>query len=63
MDNEQENKEQEQQDKVSVDESKQDQGVQEAKEKTFSKDEVEQMFSDSIIRERVNAETAGQNEC
>ena len=41
MDNEQENKEQEQQDKVSVDEPKQDQDVQEPKEKTFTKDEVE----------------------
>ena len=56
MDNEQENKEQEQQDKVSVDESKQDQGVQESKEKTFTKDEVEQMISDRIKREREKAE-------
>ena len=56
MDNEQENKEQEQQDKVSVDESKQDQGVQEPKEKTFTKDEVEQMISDRIKREREKAE-------
>lgn len=56
MDNEQENKEQEQQDKASVDESKQDQGVQEPKEKTFTKDEVEQMISDRIKREREKAE-------
>lgn len=56
MDNEQENKEQEQQDKVSVDESKQDQDVQELKEKTFTKDEVEQMISDRIKREREKAE-------
>lgn len=53
---EQENKEQEQQDKVSVDEPKQDQGVQEPKEKTFTKDEVEQMISDRIKREREKAE-------
>ncbi len=56
MDNEQENKEQEQQDKVSVDEPKQDQDVQEPKEKTFTKDEVEQMISDRIKREREKAE-------
>lgn len=56
MDNEQENKEQEQQDKVSVDESKQDQDVQEPKGKTFTKDEVEQMISDRIKREREKAE-------
>lgn len=56
MDNEQENKEQEQQDKVLVDEPKQDQDVQEPKEKTFTKDEVEQMISDRIKREREKAE-------
>ena len=56
MDNEQEKKEQEQQDKVSVDEPKQDQDVQEPKEKTFTKDEVEQMISDRIKREREKAE-------
>lgn len=56
MDNEQENKEQEQQDKVSADEPKQDQDVQEPKEKTFTKDEVEQMISDRIKREREKAE-------
>lgn len=56
MDNEQENKEQEQQNKVSVDEPKQDQDVQEPKEKTFTKDEVEQMISDRIKREREKAE-------
>lgn len=56
MDNEQENKEQGQQDKVSVDEPKQDQDVQEPKEKTFTKDEVEQMISDRIKREREKAE-------
>lgn len=56
MDNEQENKEQERKEQVSVDESKQDQGVQEPKEKTFTKDEVEQMISDRIKREREKAE-------
>ena len=56
MDNEQENKEQEQQDKVSADEPKQDQDVQEPKEKTFTKDEVKQMISDRIKREREKAE-------
>lgn len=56
MDNEQENKEQERQEQESVDEPKQDQGVQEPKEKTFTKDEVEQMISDRIKREREKAE-------
>ena len=56
MDNEQENKEQERQEQESVDESKQDQDVQEPKEKTFTKDEVEQMISDRIKREREKAE-------
>lgn len=56
MDNEQEKKEQERQEQESVDESKQDQDVQEPKEKTFTKDEVEQMISDRIKREREKAE-------
>lgn len=56
MDNEQENKEQERQEQAPVDESKQDQDVQEPKEKTFTKDEVEQMISDRIKREREKAE-------
>lgn len=56
MDNEQENKEQERQEQESVDESKQDQDVQEPKGKTFTKDEVEQMISDRIKREREKAE-------
>lgn len=56
MDNEQENKEQERQEQAPVDEPKQDQDVQEPKEKTFTKDEVEQMISDRIKREREKAE-------
>lgn len=56
MDNEQESKEQERQEQVPVDEPKQDQDVQEPKEKTFTKDEVEQMISDRIKREREKAE-------
>ena len=56
MDNEQENKEQERKEQVPVDEPKQDQDVQEPKEKTFTKDEVEQMISDRIKREREKAE-------
>ena len=50
MDNEQENKEQERKEQAPVDEPKQDQDVQEPKEKTFTKDEVEQMISDRIKR-------------
>ena len=56
MDNEQENKEQERKEQAPVDEPKQDQDVQEPKEKTFTKDEVEQMISDRIKREREKAE-------
>lgn len=56
MDNEQENKEQEHREQAPVDEPKQDQDVQEPKEKTFTKDEVEQMISDRIKREREKAE-------
>lgn len=56
MDNEQENKEQERREQAPVDEPKQDQDVQEPKEKTFTKDEVEQMISDRIKREREKAE-------
>lgn len=56
MDNEQENKEQERKEQVPVDEPKKDQDVQEPKEKTFTKDEVEQMISDRIKREREKAE-------
>ena len=56
MDNEQGNKEQERQEQAPVDEPKQDQDVQEPKEKTFTKDEVEQMISDRIKREREKAE-------
>lgn len=56
MDNEQESKEQERQEQAPVDEPKQDQDVQEPKEKTFTKDEVEQMISDRIKREREKAE-------
>ena len=56
MDNEQENKEQERKEQAPVDESKQDQDVQEPKGKTFTKDEVEQMISDRIKREREKAE-------
>lgn len=56
MDNEQENKEQERKKQAPVDEPKQDQDVQEPKEKTFTKDEVEQMISDRIKREREKAE-------
>ena len=56
MDNEQENKEQERREQAPVDEPKQNQDVQEPKEKTFTKDEVEQMISDRIKREREKAE-------
>lgn len=56
MDNEQENKEHERREQAPVDEPKQDQDVQEPKEKTFTKDEVEQMISDRIKREREKAE-------
>lgn len=56
MDNEQENKEQERKEQAPVDEPKQNQDVQEPKEKTFTKDEVEQMISDRIKREREKAE-------
>lgn len=56
MDNEQENKEQERKEQAPVDEPKQGQDVQEPKEKTFTKDEVEQMISDRIKREREKAE-------
>ena len=56
MDNEQENKEQERKEQAPVDEPKQDQDVQEPKEKTFTKDEVEQMISNRIKREREKAE-------
>lgn len=56
MDNEQEKKEQERKEQAPVDEPKQDQDVQEPKEKTFTKDEVEQMISDRIKREREKAE-------
>lgn len=56
MDNEQENKEQERREQAPVDEPKQDQDVQKPKEKTFTKDEVEQMISDRIKREREKAE-------
>lgn len=55
MDNEQENKEQERQEQAPVDGPKQDQDVQEPKEKTFTKDEVEQMISDRIKHEREKA--------
>lgn len=56
MDNEQESKEQERKEQAPVDEPKQDQDVQEPKGKTFTKDEVEQMISDRIKREREKAE-------